>query len=95
LADFKVPYLRAEAEVAAGMPDAAIADYRMILAHSGVDPISPLYSLAHFQLATVLAKQGQTAAAQGEYRAFLEGWRDADAEEPLKRQAGDGLRRLH
>jgi DNA-binding winged helix-turn-helix (wHTH) protein/tetratricopeptide (TPR) repeat protein len=95
LADFKVLSVRAEAEVAAGMPDAAAADYRLILANPGVDPISPLYSLAHLRLAEVLAKQGQTAAAKAEYRAFLEAWRDADEDEPLKKLAGDGLRRLN
>ena len=94
LADFQVPYLRATAEAEAGLPDAAAADYRLILANQGVDPISPLYSLAHLRLAEVLAKQGQTEKAEQEFEAFLEAWRAASDEEPLKKRAIHELQSL-
>ena len=94
LADFQVPYLRAAAEAEAGMLDAAVADYRLILANQGVDPISPLYSLAHLRLAEVLAKQSQTEKAEQEFGAFLDAWRGAAEDEPLKQQAVHELQSL-
>ena len=94
LADFQVPYLRGTAEAEAGMLDAAAADYRLILANQGVDPISPLFSLAHLRLAEVLAKQGQTGKAEQQFNAFLEAWRAARDEEPLKKQAIHELQNL-
>jgi tetratricopeptide (TPR) repeat protein len=87
LCDFYVPYLRARAETEAGMLEAAAADYRLILANQGVDPISPLYSLSHLRLARVLVQKKQIDAAQTEYKAFLEAWKNADAELPLLNQA--------
>jgi len=82
LADFMVPYLRAEAETEAGALDAAEADYRLILNNRGVDPISPVYSLAHWKLAQVLAKRERTEEARAEYEAFFHAWKDADADLP-------------
>jgi hypothetical protein len=79
LCDFQVPYLR------------AAADYRLILANQGVDPVSPLYSLAHLRLARVLVKQDQRGPAEAEYRAFLDAWREAAEDEPLKKQAREEL----
>ncbi len=91
LCDFQVPYLRAAAETEAGLLDAAAADYRLILANQGVDPVSPLYSLAHLRLARVLVKQDQRGPAEAEYRAFLDAWREAAEDEPLKKQAREEL----
>jgi DNA-binding winged helix-turn-helix (wHTH) protein/tetratricopeptide (TPR) repeat protein len=83
LRDYRVPYLRAQAETEAGMLDAAVADYRLILSNRGVDPIEPVYSLAHLKLARVLMKQLQIEEAKGEYEAFFNAWKDADADLPL------------
>jgi DNA-binding winged helix-turn-helix (wHTH) protein/tetratricopeptide (TPR) repeat protein len=94
LAGFSAPYLRARAESEAGMLDAAAADYRLILANQGVDPISPLYSLAHLRLGEVLAKKGQAGPARLEYQAFLDAWREASEGEPLKKQALAELKAL-
>lgn len=80
LRDFTVPYLRAQAEAEAGMLDASAADYRLILDNRGVDPISPLYSLSHLRLARVLMLAKKAEEARGEYRAFLEAWKDAAPE---------------
>ena len=87
LRDFNVPWLRAEAETEAGQLDAAAADYRLILANQGVDPISPLYSLAHLRLARVLALKHDNAGSRAEYEKFFDAWKDADADAPLLRQA--------
>ena len=87
LRDFRVPNLRARAETEAGMLGAAAEDYRLILANQGVDPISPLYSLAHLRLARVLALQKKNDAARREYDAFFDAWKNADADLPLLKEA--------
>ena len=94
LRDFEVPYLRAEAEVEAGMLDAGAADYRLILDNQGVDPISPTYSLSHLRLARVLVLQKKTEEARNEYRAFLEAWKDADPDLKLLMDAKHELAQL-
>jgi DNA-binding winged helix-turn-helix (wHTH) protein/tetratricopeptide (TPR) repeat protein len=92
--DFNVPSLRAQAETEAGMLDAAAEDYRLILANQGVDPISPLYPLAHLRLARVLAKQMKTDEARQQYRAFFDAWKDADPDLPLFQAAKNEFARL-
>jgi tetratricopeptide (TPR) repeat protein len=87
LRDFSVPYLRAQAETEAGLLDAAAADYRLILANQGVDPISPLYPLAHLRLARVLVLQKKTEEARQQLRDFLDAWKDADSNLPLLQAA--------
>jgi DNA-binding winged helix-turn-helix (wHTH) protein/tetratricopeptide (TPR) repeat protein len=87
LRDFEVPYLRAQAETGAGMLDAAARDYRLILDNQGVDPISPLYSLAQLRLARVLVLQKKPAQAREEYNALFAAWKNADADLPLLVQA--------
>jgi DNA-binding winged helix-turn-helix (wHTH) protein/tetratricopeptide (TPR) repeat protein len=82
LRNFRVPYLRAEAETEAGLPEAAAADYRLILANQGVDPISPEYPLSHLGLARVLAMQKQPGPARQEYEALFAAWKNADADLP-------------
>jgi DNA-binding winged helix-turn-helix (wHTH) protein/tetratricopeptide (TPR) repeat protein len=95
LRDFYVPALRAQAETEAGMLDAAVADYRLILANQGVDPISPLYSLAHLGLARVLAKQHDKIGSRGEYEKFFDAWKDADTDVPILKQARAEYSRLN
>jgi DNA-binding winged helix-turn-helix (wHTH) protein/tetratricopeptide (TPR) repeat protein len=85
--DYQLPSLRARAEIATGTLDAAAADYRLILANQGVDPISPLYPLAHLGLARVLALQSNNSASRGEYEKFFDAWKDADTDVPILKQA--------
>lgn len=94
LRDFAVPNLRAEAETEAGMLDAAAADYRLILDNQGVDPISPVYPLAHLRLARVLVLEKKTGEARKEYRAFLDAWKDADPDMPFLADAKRELAQL-
>jgi DNA-binding winged helix-turn-helix (wHTH) protein/Tfp pilus assembly protein PilF len=94
LCDYSVPSLRAQAETEAGKLDAAAEDYRLILANQGVDPISPLYPLAHLGLARVLALQNNNSASRGEYEKFFDAWKDADADLPVLKQAGVEYARL-
>jgi DNA-binding winged helix-turn-helix (wHTH) protein/tetratricopeptide (TPR) repeat protein len=87
LRDFRVPYLRAQAETETGLLDDAAHDYRLILDNQGVDPTSPLYSLAHLRLARVLVLQQKQDQARDEYNAFFAAWKNADADLPLLIQA--------
>jgi DNA-binding winged helix-turn-helix (wHTH) protein/tetratricopeptide (TPR) repeat protein len=85
--DYGVPYQRANSEVAAGMLDQAVADYHLILASPGLQPIWPDYVLSHLRLAQALALQGKTDQARAEYEVFLNLWKDGDPQMPLLQQA--------
>lgn len=87
LRDYGVPWQCARAEEAAGLLEQAAADYRLILAHPGIEPTWPAYTLSHLYLARVLAQQKKTAEARVEYKAFLDQWKDADPDLPLSQQA--------
>jgi DNA-binding winged helix-turn-helix (wHTH) protein/tetratricopeptide (TPR) repeat protein len=87
LRDYGLPYQLATAEAEAGMLDKAAQDYRLILAHPGIDPLWEHYSLAQVGLARVLARQKDYNGARTEYQAFLGRWKDADADVPLYQQA--------
>jgi DNA-binding winged helix-turn-helix (wHTH) protein/tetratricopeptide (TPR) repeat protein len=95
LRDYTVPSLRAQAETEAGRLEEAAADYRLILDNPGVDPISPLSSLAHLRLARVLVLEKKTDAARSQYREFLDAWRDADKSIALLGDARRELAQLH
>ena len=83
LRDFSAPYMFAQIETTAGRLDLAAKDYSLILAHQGVDPISPLYPISRLGLARVLAMQKQRDKSLQEYRVFLRLWKDADPDLPL------------
>jgi eukaryotic-like serine/threonine-protein kinase len=92
--DYGVPFMRARAETGAGMLDEAAADYRLILANPGLDPIWPGHSLAHVYLARVLARQKKLDEARAEYRTFLTIWKNADPQVPLLIQAKQEYEKL-
>jgi hypothetical protein len=60
-----------------------VAEYRRL---TTIDPESPLrrliHPLYHYRFGRVLEEKGDRAAAQAEYRKFLEFWKDADAGQP-------------
>jgi tetratricopeptide (TPR) repeat protein len=92
--DYGVPFMRARAEAAAGMLEDAAADYRLILANPGLDPIWPGHSLAHLYLAQVLARQKKADAARAEYRAFFALWKSGDPEVPVLIEAKQDYEKL-
>jgi hypothetical protein len=65
----------------------AAAEYQKILANRGIDPVSPLYPLAHLGLARAYALQNNQAGSRGEYEKFFDMWKDADADVPVLKQA--------
>ena len=83
LRNLDVPYLRGEAYLAAGDGAHAAVEFRKILDHRGVDPVSEYNQLAHLGLARALRLQGDVAGARKAYEAFFLDWRSADPGMPL------------
>jgi tetratricopeptide (TPR) repeat protein len=80
-------YLRGEAFLKARDGAKAAAEYQKILDHRGIDPTSPLYSLARLGLGRAAALQGDTAKARSSYQDFFALWKDADPDVPVLKQA--------
>jgi eukaryotic-like serine/threonine-protein kinase len=85
--DFTLPYARGLAELAAGHGPQAAAEFQKIIDHPGVWPSSPVHSLAHLGLARAYSMAGDKAKARIAYQDFLALWKDADADNPLLKQA--------
>jgi serine/threonine protein kinase/tetratricopeptide (TPR) repeat protein len=80
-------YIRGEAFLKAKEGAKAAAEYQKILDHRGIDPASPLYSLARLGLGRGYALQGNTAKAKTAYQDFLALWKDADPDIPILKEA--------
>jgi eukaryotic-like serine/threonine-protein kinase len=74
---------RGEAYRRAGQAQNAAAEYRDILAHRGVDPISPLFPLAHLWLGRADAQAGHVQESRSEYEKLFVLWKDADRDLPV------------
>ncbi len=73
---------RGEAYQKANHPEQAIAEYRKLLAHQGLDPVSPLLPLAHLWLARSQAQSGHLQESKSEYEKLFVLWKDADKDLP-------------
>jgi tetratricopeptide (TPR) repeat protein len=80
-------YIRAEAYLKTHDGAKAATEYKTILDHQGVDPVNPLYALAHLGLGRAYALQGDSAKARTAYQDFLATWKDADSDVPVLKQA--------
>ncbi|HXQ14216.1 MAG TPA: winged helix-turn-helix domain-containing protein [Caulobacteraceae bacterium] len=87
LTDFSVPYLRGQAFLATSDGPHAAAEFHKILDNRGVEPLSVHYPLAELGLARALRLQGDVPASRQAYARFLAGWKDADQDIPVLRQA--------
>jgi eukaryotic-like serine/threonine-protein kinase len=87
MANYAVLTQRAEAYMKAGRGEMAVPEYQKIIANPGIDPVSPLYSLAHLGLARAYALENNQAASRGEYEKFFDTWKNADADVPVMKQA--------
>jgi DNA-binding winged helix-turn-helix (wHTH) protein/tetratricopeptide (TPR) repeat protein len=87
LASYTVPSERAEALMAANRPDMAVTEFHKILSNQGIDPLSPLYPLAHLGMARALARQNKIPDSRAEYERFFAAWKDADQDLPVLKQA--------
>ena len=80
-------YIRGEAFLKAGDGVKAAAEYEKILDHRGIDPTSPLYSLARLGVGRAYAVQGDTPKARAAYQDFFALWKDADPDVPVLKAA--------
>lgn len=87
LRNYDLPLLRGKAYLEDRQPAAAELEFRKILDHPGVDPLSYEFSLAQLELARALAAKGDVAQSRAAYEAFFALWKDADSDEPLLRDA--------
>jgi tetratricopeptide (TPR) repeat protein len=87
-------YVRGEVYLRQKTGSDAAAAFQKILDHRGIEPLSPLYPLAHLGLARASVLSGDTAKARKEYQDFLALWKDADADLPILQQAKDEYAKL-
>ncbi len=80
-------YIRGEAFLRARDGVKAAAEYQKILDHRGIDPTSPLYSLARLGVGRAYALQGDTPKARAAYQDFFALWKAADPDVPILKQA--------
>ena len=80
-------YIRGEALLKSRDGAKAAAEYQKILDHRGIDPTSPLYSLARLGLGRAYAVEGDGAKARAAYQDFFALWKDADADVPVLKSA--------
>ncbi|HUA91515.1 MAG TPA: winged helix-turn-helix domain-containing protein [Terracidiphilus sp.] len=94
MASYTVPNQRAEAWLKAGHPEFAVSEYQKILTNQGVDPLSPLYPMAHLGIARAYSRQNKIAESRSEYEHFFALWKEADTDLPLLAQARAEYARL-
>ncbi len=87
-------YIRGEAFLKARDGVKAAAEYQKILDHRGIDPTSPLYSLAHLGLGRAYALQGDAARSRTAYQDFFALWKDADPDVPVLKEAKEEYAKL-
>jgi eukaryotic-like serine/threonine-protein kinase len=84
---YDLPLLRGEAYLEAKQPTAAEVEFRKILDHPGVDPLSYQFPLAQLYLARAYAAEGRVAEARMAYGAFFGLWKNADPDLALLKKA--------
>jgi len=94
IAGFWLTYVRGEVLLREKAGNEAAAAFQKILDHRGIEPMSPLYPLAHLGLARASVLSGDTTRARKEYQDFLAVWKDADADLPVLQQARDEYLKL-
>jgi eukaryotic-like serine/threonine-protein kinase len=80
-------YLRGLAYLQAGEGKLAATEFQKVLDHRGIVLNFPTAALAHLQLARAKAMIGDKDGAREAYRDFLALWKNADADNPVLRQA--------
>ncbi len=80
-------YLRGLTYLQAGEGKQAAVEFQKILDHRGIALNFPTAALAHLQLARAKAMMGDKDGAREAYRDFLSLWKNADADNPVLRQA--------
>ena len=91
---FELIAMRGIAYLNARRPELAEGQFREIIDHPYVNPITANLPLAHLGLARAYAAEGKDDLSRREYETFLLIWKDADADLPVLRQARAELARL-
>jgi len=94
LSSLDVPLLRGKAYLAGKQSELAELEFRRILVHNEVMPLSLDHALATLGLARALAAQGREPEAATVYDAVLKSWKNADPDLPLLREAKQEQARL-
>jgi tetratricopeptide (TPR) repeat protein len=81
--EFWPQFIRGQAFLKQGNSAQAAAEFQNIIDHRGWYPLSPLYALAHVQLARAATLNGDTAKARKEYQDFFTLWKEADPSIPI------------
>jgi Flp pilus assembly protein TadD len=79
--------LRGEAYLASGQADAAVLEFRKVLARRGLSVGSEIYPLAQLGLARALVAQHDTANSRTAYQDFFALWKSADPDIPVLKEA--------
>ena len=87
LRDYYVPSLLGAAYLEMHLAPQAIAEYREIVANPGIDPLSPMYPLAHLGLARAYALQHKQAESRSEYEKLFALWKNAETTTPVLQNA--------
>jgi serine/threonine protein kinase/tetratricopeptide (TPR) repeat protein len=85
--NFELPAMRGRAYLAEKQPGLAVVEFRKIVDHPTVDPLSYNLPLAHLGLARAYALQDDVAHSGDEYKRFFALWKDADADLPVLKDA--------
>jgi len=76
-------YVRGSIYLKGKMGSQAAAEFKKILDHHSVDPLSPAFPLAHLGLARASALAGDSATARTEYQNYFAAWKNADQDLPI------------
>jgi len=93
-AGFLPNYIRALAYLRLKRPEDAAREFSAILAHRGVAPLNAILVVSQLGLARAYALQGDATKSRAAYKTFFAGWKDADSDLPILKQAKAGFATL-
>ncbi|QQS48137.1 MAG: protein kinase [Acidobacteriota bacterium] len=94
IAFFRTLWVRGRAHLQAGNGALAAAEFQKIIDHRGWEVLSPLWPLAHLELARAENLMGDELGSRRDYQKFLNLWDTADADLPVLIEAKKEYRRL-
>ena len=80
-------YIRGLAYLAIGKATEAAAEFSRLLAHPGLHAGDPVDAAARRQLGRALELAGDRTKSKSAYQHFLGGWKDADSDIPILKEA--------
>jgi len=82
-----ISYLRGRAYLGLKAGNEAAVEFQKVIDRPGLYPLSVSRALAHLGLARAYALAGDSPKAKTAYQDFFAIWRDADADDPILKQA--------